>query len=138
MFIEDGSDREEENVLSLKLKNLTDETLVRATLIFTDENGEEYTFSVNTIPAGKQVTVLEIHAKDFRKVKFGEESDGLVTRGCNFLHGCVVGEGDIPAKQCIAILKKAGYDGFVSIEYEGSEDCIEALAKGLANLKSYI
>ncbi len=66
VFIEDGSDREEENVLSLKLKNLTDETLVRATLIFTDENGEEYTFSVNTIPAGKQVTVLEIHAKDFR------------------------------------------------------------------------
>ena len=81
---------------------------------------------------------FHVHAKDFRKVKFGEESDGLVTRGCNFLHGCVIGEGDIPTKQCIAILKKAGYDGFVSIEYEGSEDCIEALAKGLANLKSYI
>ncbi len=84
---------------------------------------------------------IHVHAKDFYKTKFGEENKrggGLVTRGCNILHGCVIGEGDIPTAQCIAILKKAGYDGYVSIEYEGFEDCIEALGKGLSNLKTYI
>lgn len=84
---------------------------------------------------------IHVHAKDFYITKFGEENKrggGFVTRGCNTLLGSVIGEGDIPTKQCIAILKRAGYDGFVSIEYEGSEDCIEALAKGLVNLKSYI
>ncbi len=84
---------------------------------------------------------IHVHAKDFYKTKFGEENargGGIATRGCNILHGSVIGEGDIPTKQCIAVLKRAGYDGFVSIEYEGSDDCIEALAKGLKNLKSYI
>ncbi len=84
---------------------------------------------------------VHVHAKDFYKTKFGEENvrgGGFGTRGCNVLLGSVIGEGDIPTRQCIAILKKAGYGGFVSIEYEGADDCIEALAKGLNNLKSYI
>lgn len=84
---------------------------------------------------------IHVHAKDFLIKKFGDPnitSDGIVTRGCNVIYPCAVGEGDIPVAHCIAILKKAGYDGYLSIEYEGSEDCIEALAKGLANLKSYI
>lgn len=84
---------------------------------------------------------IHVHAKDFYKTKFGEENvrgGGFGTRGCNVLLGSVIGEGDIPTRQCIAILKKAGYGGFVSIEYEGADDCIEALAKGLKNLKSYI
>ena len=84
---------------------------------------------------------VHFHTKDFYKTKFGEENvrgGGFGTRGCNVLLGSVIGEGDIPTRQCIAILKKAGYDGFVSIEYEGADDCIEALAKGLTNLKSYI
>ena len=36
------------------------------------------------------------------------------------------------------ILKRAGYDGYCSIEFEGSEDCIEGIAKGFENLKGML
>jgi len=38
----------------------------------------------------------------------------------------------------LKILHKAGYEGFVSIEYEGTGDCIDGIARGLANLQKYI
>lgn len=31
---------------------------------------------------------------------------------------CLVGEGDLPIKECIAMLKQAGYDGWLSLEWE--------------------
>jgi sugar phosphate isomerase/epimerase len=46
--------------------------------------------------------------------------------------------GDIPVKQCIAILKRAGYDGYLSIEYEGKEDCIEGIKTGFKNLTKFL
>ena len=81
---------------------------------------------------------IHAHAKDFiiRKEKFGRCQ--LETRGCNYIGGVAVGEGDIPVKQCLAILKRAGYEGFLSIEYEGCDDCIDGIARGLANLKKFL
>ena len=35
-------------------------------------------------------------------------------------------------------LKRAGYDGYVSIEFEGSGDCIEGIGRGLNNLRKMI
>ena len=35
-------------------------------------------------------------------------------------------------------LKKSGYDGYISIEFEGMEDVLEAIQIGLENLKLYI
>ncbi len=83
---------------------------------------------------------IHVHAKDFRITRFGEDAGegGFLSRACNTLSGKAVGEGDIPVRQCIEILKRAGYDGYVSIEYEGSEDCIEGIKKGFDNLKKII
>lgn len=83
---------------------------------------------------------IHVHAKDFRIYPFGRvtEEKGFSTRGCNKLVGCVIGEGDIPVAQCVAIMKRAGYDGFVTIEYEGNEDCLEGIKRGYENLKKYI
>ncbi len=83
---------------------------------------------------------VHAHAKDFIKRPFaaGPAAGYFQTRGCNYLCGVAVGEGDIPVKQCIAILKRAGYDGFLSLEYEGGEDCIEGIKKGLAALRQYL
>ena len=60
------------------------------------------------------------------------------TRGCNYFAGTVVGEGDIPVKKCLQILKRAGYDGIVSLEYEGAEDCLTGIARGLANVRKIL
>ena len=57
------------------------------------------------------------------------------TRGGNYFCGTVVGEGDVPVKQCLRIIKATGYDGFISLEYEGAEDCITGIARGLENVK---
>ncbi|MBR4295587.1 MAG: sugar phosphate isomerase/epimerase [Clostridia bacterium] len=85
---------------------------------------------------------IHAHAKDFWKRKFGEEPADpnafFPTRACNKLSGCVIGEGDVNVPQCIEILKSVNYDGYVSIEYEGSEDCIEALKRSIKNLKEFI
>ena len=35
-------------------------------------------------------------------------------------------------------MKRAGYDGYLSIEFEGKEDCIYGITTGFANLKKYI
>lgn len=81
---------------------------------------------------------IHVHAKDFTFSTEPGSGRGLVTRGANYLGGCVIGEGVVPVKKCLSILKFAGYDGYVSVEYEGKEDCMVGIARGFANLKSYI
>ncbi len=79
-----------------------------------------------------------VHAKDFVRKEYGEPgtTEGYFqTRGCNYLKGTAVGYGDCKAAQCVEILKQTGYDGYMDIEFEGPEDCIEELKKGLAFLK---
>lgn len=82
-----------------------------------------------------------VHAKDFKKIEFIDRRNDegyFETRGCNLLKGTTVGKGIVPVAQCIAILKRAGYDGYVDVEFEGTEDCISALAEGLRFLRSII
>ena len=82
---------------------------------------------------------IHVHAKD---MMVRNEQNGRcksMTRGGNYFCGTVIGEGDIPVKQCLrALTKRAGYDGYVSIEYEGASDCIDGIERGFANLKSYM
>ena len=85
---------------------------------------------------------FHVHAKDFRVRPFAQKptpaASCITTRGCNYLYACAIGEGDIPVAQCVAILKRAGYDGYMTVEYEGVEDCGAGIARGLVNLKHYI
>jgi sugar phosphate isomerase/epimerase len=60
------------------------------------------------------------------------------TRAGNFVRGTIFGQGNIPTLQCLRIIKKSGYDGFVSLEFEGMEDPLQSIEIGLANLKRYI
>ena len=85
---------------------------------------------------------IHVHAKDFHIRSFGEapykENTYFESRGGNYLTGTSVGDGDVNAAQCVHIIKKSGYDGFVTIEYEGYEDCIVGIKKGMENLKGYL
>lgn len=81
-----------------------------------------------------------VHAKDFHK-KSGngpDPGDGFFrTRGGDYLRGAVVGHGDVPVYQCVQTLKRSGYNGYVTIEFEGVEDNEWAIKTGLENLKKY-
>ena len=80
---------------------------------------------------------VHVHAKDMYKSTKPLPGFGR-TRACNYFKGAIVGEGDMNVFKCLQILKRVGYDGYCSIEFEGSEDCIEAIAKGFENLKAMI
>ena len=81
-----------------------------------------------------------VHAKDF-VVKDGNGFDPgegfFMSRGGNYLKGTVIGHGNVPTVRCLRALKRAGYDGYMSVEFEGMEDCIRGISIGLANLRKY-
>ncbi len=85
---------------------------------------------------------VHVHAKDFHIYPFGSKPPKGVkafsSRGGAHLVGCSVGDGDIPVTQCLSILKHAGYDGWLSVEYEGTEDCIKGIGRGLQFLKKTV
>ncbi len=84
---------------------------------------------------------VHAHAKDFHLKSGMDVNPGngwFQTRAGNYLRGAIIGHGDAKAFQSIQTLKRAGYDGFISIEFEGMEDNLTGLAIGLANLKRFI
>lgn len=91
----------------------------------------------------KSVTIaskyaIHVHAKDFL-YKSGQlpRPEGFFGTACgNHLRGTVLGHGVVPVAQCVRVLNAAGYDGFVSVEFEGMEDNLEALNAGFKYLKS--
>ncbi len=84
---------------------------------------------------------IHVHAKDFH-LKSGSCPDPGAgwhkTRGGNFFRGSIIGHGDIQLIQCLRVMRAAGYEGVLSIEYEGIEDVREAIGISLANLRSYV
>ena len=81
------------------------------------------------------------HAKDFH-VKSGNgmnPGDGwFMSRGGNYLRGAIIGHGDAPLLQSIRALKRTGYDGVLSVEFEGMEDPLEGIRIGQANLRRLV
>ena len=82
---------------------------------------------------------VHAHAKDM-KISKGAPYGCCqsMTRGGNYFCGTAIGEGDVPVKQCLNILKRAGYEGYLSIEFEGHGDCVDGIARGFANLKNML
>ncbi len=82
--------------------------------------------------------VFHVHAKDFLYKKGGECPDGFFgNKSRNWLRGTALGHGVVPVAQCIDILKNAGYDGWLSLEFEGMEECIPAIEVGYRYLRRH-
>ena len=66
-----------------------------------------------------------VHVKDFyyrpSTEKLGE--GWFKSSNGNWLRGAIVGHGDIAMQQVLRLVKESGYDDFISIEFEGLEDC---------------
>ncbi len=82
--------------------------------------------------------VFHVHAKDFY-LKKGAPAEGgwFPTRGGDSLLGAAIGDGDAGAKKSLDALRAAGYDGFVTVEYEGADDNLLGIARGLGFLKKH-
>jgi len=70
-----------------------------------------------------------VHFKDLKKVpdaaaRFGRK-----------LEACALGEGGVDLRACLNALKKAGYDGVVALEYEGTEAETTGVPKSVAHMK---
>ena len=90
----------------------------------------------NLLPYAKH-----IHAKDFH-IKSGNGADPgsgfFKSKGGNYLRGSIIGQGNVPVFQCLKLIKNSGYDRFLSVEFEGMEDCVKGISTGLENLKKYL
>lgn len=78
------------------------------------------------------------HAKDFLYRLPWEENPGegwFSSRNGAHLRGTVVGSGVVPVRHCLDTLKAAGYDGWLSYEFEGMEDNLSALETGYKYLR---
>ena len=60
------------------------------------------------------------------------------TRGGNHLRGAIIGHGVVNVPECLKIAKEAGYEGWLSVEFEGIEDCLMALKADIDNLRGMI
>lgn len=83
---------------------------------------------------------FHVHCKDFLYKKGTEINPGdgwFVTRAGNYLRGTIVGHGEAKIAQSLGMLKRKGYDGFISLEFEGTEDNLVGIKMGLSNIKRF-
>lgn len=84
---------------------------------------------------------VHVHAKDFHYKSGMLPNPGrgwFRTRAGNYLRGAIIGHGEAKIAQSIRLLKGAGYDGYITVEFEGMEDNLLGIELGRANLLSYI
>ncbi len=79
-----------------------------------------------------------IHFKDFYFRPYDEhpgEGKWFTTANGNYLRGAIVGQGDIPIRKIVKLIKDFGYDGYITVEFEGMEECREASKIAMDNLR---
>lgn len=66
-----------------------------------------------------------VHIKDFYiRPEHANPGEGWFrSAGGQYLRGAIAGQGDLDLYELLRIVKHSGYDGYLSIEYEGMEDC---------------
>lgn len=76
-----------------------------------------------------------VHLKDFF-IRENFPGDGwLETIAGNYLQGSVLGFGDLDLARILWTVREEGFDGPLSIEYEGAQDCLSACESALANAR---
>lgn len=83
--------------------------------------------------------VMHVHVKDFLYFKKGEKEivpEGLFfNRFGNGLRGTILGHGIVPVVECIRKLRAAGYEDGFTLEFEGAEDCLDAITASFKYMK---
>ena len=74
-----------------------------------------------------------IHLKDFYVRDFRPGDGWLTTVAGNAIQGSIVGFGDLPMKRLFSLIKESGFDGPISIEFEGQVPDLYAIETSIAN-----
>lgn len=97
---------------------------------------------ISPIAVGKVAPLaFHVHVKDFLVKDGNGVNPGrgwFQSRAGNYLRGTIAGHGVVPLVQDLGILKNAGYDGYISLEFEGMEKTIEAIETGIENIRRCI
>lgn len=81
------------------------------------------------------------HGKDYHFKEGGVNDPGEgwhKTRGNNFLRGAILGHGDVNIARAMGALRKNGYDGWITVEFEGIEDNLLGIRISRNNLMKYM
>lgn len=84
---------------------------------------------------------FHVHVKDFifKDAYADDPGDGwLHTRNGNYLRGTVAGHGIVPIRHCLKVIRESGYNGYVSYEFEGHENNLDAIKHGYAFIRSVL
>lgn len=78
-----------------------------------------------------------VHIKDFytRPAHLNPGEGWMQSTSGNFLRGAISGHGDINLREAIRVVKESGFDGYLSIEFEGMENCKQGSRIGMDNVR---
>lgn len=80
-----------------------------------------------------------VHIKDFylRPAHLHPGQGWFQTIAGNYLRGAIIGHGDINMREAIRVIKESGFDGYISVEFEGMEDSKEGSKIGMDNVRRF-
>ncbi|TSB46072.1 sugar phosphate isomerase/epimerase family protein [Alkalicoccobacillus porphyridii] len=79
-----------------------------------------------------------VHVKDFYiRPSYEHPGEGKWFESAhgNFLRGSIFGQGDVNTREIIKRIKHSGYDGYLTLEFEGMEDCRLGSKIGMDNVR---
>jgi sugar phosphate isomerase/epimerase len=78
---------------------------------------------------------MVVHFKDFY-IRDTDPGEGWFrSRGGKYLRGAIVGNGDLDLASVARSIIESDFEGYAAIEFEGAEDCLLGIERGLANAK---
>ncbi len=128
-YLFQGSERVQRLVLAVNRDNFRT-TLDVGNFLCRDE--DPVIAAMNNLPFASM-----IHFKDFYVRKNPPTGEGYFQSSHGrFLRGAITGEGDVDLPAIAKLIQDSDYDGFLSIEYEGAEDCVIACPRALRNVRA--
>lgn len=79
-----------------------------------------------------------VHFKDFAPEPTGHSGFAYSTIDGRRVVGTAVGEGTVDLAKCIKALKDAGFNGWLSVEFEGEEDPLTAVRRSIENARKFL
>lgn len=78
-----------------------------------------------------------VHIKDFylRPANRNPGAGWFTSTSGIYLRGAIIGQGDLDIVEILRLVKASGYDGYLSVEFEGMEDCLLGARIGMENVQ---